>query len=141
MQQASKNEQAATSSRRGFFQTLAGALGLAFLNRAAPAESAPSHQPAAQSSSTAPQSERSPGPDWDRVVSSRPDAVGGWRNRTTGDFMTDWIPRADGDWLIDTRLIENAIRKGHFRLVTMRCSPCLGHPYRNLLNYQRRPQC
>lgn len=84
----------ARPSRRRFFELVAGAFALALFGRTASAAVAAAAQPLAELPPAGPVEQWCPGPDWERVPPGEPGKIGGWRNKKTGDCMTDWIPRA-----------------------------------------------
>jgi hypothetical protein len=101
-------------SRRRFFEIVAGALALAFLGRTSTAASAAAGEPATD---LPPEEQWCPGPDWERVPQTKQGGVGGWRNRETGDFRTDWFPRERNVAVFDVRMIDPDL------LARFRCIP------------------
>jgi hypothetical protein len=104
-------------SRRRFFELGAGAFALAlFGGSAAAGEQAVDVPPVGQVQQWC------PGPDWDRVLPSRPGGVGGWRNKKSGVYMTDWFPRDRDAAVIDVRKIDPDLLAG-LKLTSFRTSP------------------
>ena len=106
------------SSRRGFFQFVAGALGMAFLARPATAVSLPTQRLITQVPFADLMPIESPGPDWERVPPSPPEGIGGWRNKKDGRFWTDWIPRQREKWVLNPKVLTDGTHQ-----VTVRCFP------------------
>lgn len=98
--------------RRQFLHWLVGGAGFALLLRSAHAAPMPGERTADLPAAGEVQ-QWCPGPDWERVPPSKPGGVGGWRNKKTGEFRTDWFPRTGDVSVIEVQgPIEVVARAG-----------------------------